>query len=386
MNINMEELSRIAAEQHREFMAAAAIESDLELAYRLQLEEAMAASLTIQPPQPIPNLQTLEIDKLQNELKHRLVIETETETKNITKSPYGEGSSSSSLKSEDDEEVYMVYFKGLWSEERVYGPCSSNNSSYKTVTVAGMGAEICDSTDEGIYEMKKPLKLIEGEPISRPCVEGQALVETLKGAAALGLKRIQVFCDFYLLYEFVTGKLLPDQQKCIDIMDQVNLLRKSFTYCKFSLILRDDVKHVFRLAREAINSQISKLETKTKSPYKEGSSSSSSSSKSEEDDGEVYRIHFKGLWSDERVYGPGSSNNSSYKIVTLAGVGSAIYDSTDEVIYEMKKPLKLIEGERVSRPCVEGQALVATLKGAAALGLQRIEVFVDFYLLYEFVS
>ncbi|KAF5773272.1 putative ribonuclease H domain, E3 ubiquitin ligase RBR family, ribonuclease H superfamily [Helianthus annuus] len=203
-----------------------------------------------------------------------------------------------------------------------------------------MGAEICDSTDEGIYEMKKPLKLIEGEPISRPCVEGQALVETLKGAAALGLKRIQVFCDFYLLYEFVTGKLLPDQQKYIDIMDQVNLLRKSFTYCEFSLILRDDVKHVFRLAREAINSQISKLETKTKSPYKEGSSSSSSSM-SEEDDGEVYRIHFKGLWSDERVYGPGSSNNSSYKIVTLAGVGSAIYDSTDEVIYEMKKPLKL---------------------------------------------
>ncbi|KAM0045898.1 hypothetical protein Hdeb2414_s0009g00309381 [Helianthus debilis subsp. tardiflorus] len=126
MNINMEELSRIAAEQHREFMAAAAIESDLELAYRLQLQEAMAASLTIQPPQPIPNLQTLEIDKLQNELKHRLVIETET--KNIRKSPpYGEGSSSSSLKSEDDEEVYMVYFKGLWSEERVYGPSSSNN-------------------------------------------------------------------------------------------------------------------------------------------------------------------------------------------------------------------------------------------------------------------
>uniref|UniRef100_A0A251SSY9 RBR-type E3 ubiquitin transferase n=1 Tax=Helianthus annuus TaxID=4232 RepID=A0A251SSY9_HELAN len=355
-----------------------------------------------------------------------------------------------------------------------------------------MGAEICDSTDEGIYEMKKPLKLIEGEPISRPCVEGQALVETLKGAAALGLKRIQVFCDFYLLYEFVTGKLLPDQQKYIDIMDQVNLLRKSFTYCEFSLILRDDVKHVFRLAREAINSQISKLETKTKSPYKEGSSSSSSSMSEEddgegqalvatlkgaaalglqrievfvdfyllyefvsgkllpnqqkcidimdqvnllrkrftycefsltsrddvkyvfclardainsqiskletktkspygegssyssesEDEGEVYRVYFKGLWNEERVYG----SSSSYKTVTVAAMGAAICDSSDEIIHQLKTPLDLIEGEPISRPYVEGQALIVALQGAATYKLKRIEVFCDYYLLYQYVS
>ncbi|KAI3687784.1 hypothetical protein L1987_81487 [Smallanthus sonchifolius] len=82
MNDDIRELSRIAAEQRREFMAAGAVESDLELAYRLQLEEGMAASLAFQPsssnsslqsPQPPPpisindgvnlaDIQTLEFD------------------------------------------------------------------------------------------------------------------------------------------------------------------------------------------------------------------------------------------------------------------------------------------------------------------------------------
>ncbi|GJS18030.1 hypothetical protein Tco_0412502 [Tanacetum coccineum] len=45
MNHNIEEEpTMMAAEQHREFMAAVAIDSDLDFAYRLQLEEAINAS------------------------------------------------------------------------------------------------------------------------------------------------------------------------------------------------------------------------------------------------------------------------------------------------------------------------------------------------------
>ncbi|KAI3821282.1 hypothetical protein L1987_08846 [Smallanthus sonchifolius] len=137
-------------------MEAAAVESDLELAYRLQLEEAMAASIATISINDGVNLQTLE--KLETKFSHRLTIETETNR------PYGEGSSSSSSsKSEDDSES----------------------------------------------------------------VEGQALIEALKGAAAFKLNRIVVFCDYYLLYEFVSGQLLPKNKKTIDILDQVNLLRKN---------------------------------------------------------------------------------------------------------------------------------------------------------------
>ncbi|KAJ0714361.1 putative transcription factor C2H2 family [Helianthus annuus] len=121
-----------------------------------------------------------------------------------------------------------------------------------------MGAAICDSSDEIIHQLKTPLDLIEGEPISRPCVEGQALIVALQGAATYKLKRIEVFCDYYLLYQYVSGELLPNEQQTIDILDQVNLLRKSFTYCELSLIARYDVKYVFRLAKEAIRSQTRK--------------------------------------------------------------------------------------------------------------------------------
>ncbi|MFS7932948.1 putative transcription factor C2H2 family [Helianthus anomalus] len=49
--------------------------------------------------------------------------------------------------------------------------------------------------------------------------------------------------------------------KIINFLDQVNLLRKSFTYYKHSLITLKDVKFAFKLAREAINSQINKVES-----------------------------------------------------------------------------------------------------------------------------
>ncbi|KAL8245138.1 hypothetical protein R6Q59_011396 [Mikania micrantha] len=303
MNEGIEELTIIADEQRREFMAAGAVESDLELAYRLQLEEAMAASLAFQPsssnsssqsPKPsvpimindsvnIADIQTLELDKFETAIKDRMIIETETmklqadlnrqiHDKKLARDivempeeqwqmvgdnfhrPYGEGSSSSS-KSEDSSEIFRVYFKGLLSEERDHGPSSSN----KTVTMAGIGVAICDSMDELVFEMKKPLNIVKGDRMSRQSVEGQALIEGLNAAASLNLKRIAFHCDYYPLYQYVSGRWRPKQQKIINCLDQVNLLRKSFTFCEPSLVASKDVKFAIKLAREAINSQISKV-------------------------------------------------------------------------------------------------------------------------------
>uniref|UniRef100_A0A251SRN9 RBR-type E3 ubiquitin transferase n=1 Tax=Helianthus annuus TaxID=4232 RepID=A0A251SRN9_HELAN len=270
MNDGIEELTTIATEQRCKLMAAGAMESDLELAYRLQLEEAMAASLAVQPsslqsPQPTPTIiidddvshQTLNLDKTETEVKDHIIIETETNNLHVDLNrPYGEGSSSSS-KSEDNAEVFRVYFKGLLSDENVHGSSSLN----KAVTMAGIGVAICDSKDEMIFEMKKPLDLIKGDRVSTQSVEGHALIEALKAATALELNRIVFYCDYYPLYQFVSGRWQPKQKKIKNFLDQVNLLRKSFTYCEHSLIARKDVKFAFKLAREAINSQISKVES-----------------------------------------------------------------------------------------------------------------------------
>ncbi|KAF5766123.1 putative E3 ubiquitin ligase RBR family [Helianthus annuus] len=57
----------------------------------------------------------------------------------------------------------------------------------------------------------------------------------------------------------VSGRWPPKQQKTIDILHHVNLLWNSFTYCRLYLVDRKDINFAFKLAREAISSQISKV-------------------------------------------------------------------------------------------------------------------------------
>lgn len=115
--------------------------------------------------------------------------EWEEEGENF-ENPFGEGSSKNSVVNE----VFRVYFKGLVSEEL------ARNSSSK-VKFAGIGVAICDSRDQLIFEVKKPV--IGGE-MSRRDVEFKALIEGLNAAIALDLKRIVFYCDYFPLYQFVS--------------------------------------------------------------------------------------------------------------------------------------------------------------------------------------
>lgn len=215
-----------------ELMAAQTLESDLDLAYRLQLEEVIASSLVLSsadsspssshpPPPPIvplndeslsfPMLQSAELSAFEQEFRDRTLIEAETrrvmgdfnrrihdqkvareiliipedEWGDNFKKPYGEGGSSSS------DIVFRMYFKGLVSEERVKGEKS---------VLSGIGVAICDPRDNLIFEVRKPLF---GNERSRHGAEARALIEGLNAALALDLKRITFFCDYYPLYQFV---------------------------------------------------------------------------------------------------------------------------------------------------------------------------------------
>ncbi|KAA8544002.1 hypothetical protein F0562_021821 [Nyssa sinensis] len=284
-----DELHAIATEQRRELMAARDVQSDLDLAFRIQMEEAIAASLSLQPSfsssappiQPsssVPSddvfnfsdLQTEELDKFQQEIKDRLL--TEAETRKIREDlyrrihdqkvaseihhmpedeweeygdnferPFGEGCSKNV-----NAEIFRVYFKGLVSDERV--------RDSKT-PFAGIGVAICDSRDNLIIEMGKPLV---GNGMSRQGAELKALIEGLNAALALGLKRIVFYCDYYPLYQFVIRRWPPRQRKIATLVNQVALLQKEFTYCNPSFVARNDIKFAFKLAREAIDSQINR--------------------------------------------------------------------------------------------------------------------------------
>lgn len=235
-----DDLQSIISEQRQELMAAEALESDLEFAFRLQLEEAMAASLALQPSSSsssssnkpsslasiidsqlyhdvvfnFASLQNKEIERFEQERRdrekseremHRMVddmnrrIHDQKFAEEILKipeedwveygdnveRPYGEGPSESS-------EVFNLYFKGLVNEERVRG---------SKVRLAGIGVAICDSKDNLIFELMKPLP---SNGMNRQALEIKALVEGLNSALTLDLKRITYFCDYYPLYQFVS--------------------------------------------------------------------------------------------------------------------------------------------------------------------------------------
>nr|GEW82559.1 IBR domain-containing protein [Tanacetum cinerariifolium] len=235
-NIEREELTMITAEQHREFMAAAAIDSDLDFAYRLQLEEVINASKTLTNPQ--------------NDVVMTDVL-PEPEPMIITEAvyiPHGEGSSNT--KNIEEENVFRVYFKGIVSEERV--------GNQRKVNLAGIGVAICDVKGEVVFEKRKEVEVVRGERMSKGSVEGMALLEALNGAVVFGVKRAVLCFDYHTLFQYVSGRWQPKQQKIQTFVDEVNRLRKKFTHCEPSLIAKKDVKLAYKLAREAVSSQITK--------------------------------------------------------------------------------------------------------------------------------
>lgn len=234
-----DDLHSLVSEQRNELMAAETLESDLDLAFKLQLQEAVAASLAHQPSSSAPlepqndtvchsvgfaTVQSEELVRLQQELKDRQQSEIEMRKMredlcrrihdqnfareilripeedwrdwgdNFEKPFCGEGSSSSSGGSTaiGNECEYRLYFKGLISDEKV---------GDQRIKLAGIGVAICDSRDNLIFEVRKPL-IVNG--MNKIGAEAKALIEGLNAALVLELKRLVFYCDYYPIFQFVS--------------------------------------------------------------------------------------------------------------------------------------------------------------------------------------
>ncbi|CAA3008913.1 Uncharacterized membrane protein At1g16860 [Olea europaea subsp. europaea] len=263
-------------------MAAEDFESDLDLAFNLQLQEAITASISASFSPPKSQListtkndeflsfttKSSELLKFEQELNDRAVSEAEfkrirddlhirihdhrvanemmtipedqwQESGERFERPYGEGSSNGG-----SEEIFRVYAKGL---VELYLP--------KEIILGGIGVAICDSKDELLFELRKP---VLGNGMNRQSVEMKALIEGLNAAKDLGLNRVVFYCDYLPIFNYVTGQWTPKRPKVKAIVNQMALLREKFLYCQPSVVARNDVKFAFKLAREAIVSQVNK--------------------------------------------------------------------------------------------------------------------------------
>ncbi|WOG87563.1 hypothetical protein DCAR_0206792 [Daucus carota subsp. sativus] len=286
-----DDLQMLLSEQRRELATAMSSETDNDLAFKLQMEEALNASLASQPSSSDAKRQRLEssdilddgefgsgvahllaeeIDKFVRERSDREYVDgemrrvreelgqmihdrafardvlavPEAEWKNsgdYYHKPYEGVSVSEKISSED----FRLYCKGLVSEETV--------GSEKKV-LAGIGVAICDSSGEiVIFKMRKPLVL---EEMSVEIAEVKALIEGLNAAVTLGLKRITVFCDDPMTYQYVTGKWVSKLGNMATLADELALLQKKFTRCFPHLIEKKNVQFAVGLARDAITAQI----------------------------------------------------------------------------------------------------------------------------------
>ncbi|PHU03394.1 hypothetical protein BC332_28645 [Capsicum chinense] len=287
--MDMDELKILAAEQRCELTAARQVDSDFDFAFQLQLQEAIAVSLSLQPststapptPSPQPTLpqpddgilkfadvqssellqlereiddrkfSELEFRKMRDDLQRRIhdhhvaqeiLRMPEDEWQNNGDNfelPFGEGTSKS-----EEKEPFRVYFKGLVEDFEA------------KAFFGGIGVAICDSRDELLFEMRKPFY---GSAMSRQCIEFKALIEGLNAAMALDLKRVVFFCDYFPIFQFVTGRWSAKQRKVAALRNQVALLQKKFSFCQPSLVTRNEIKFAFKLAREAMTTQIKKV-------------------------------------------------------------------------------------------------------------------------------
>nr|CAD1817565.1 unnamed protein product [Ananas comosus var. bracteatus] len=269
-----EELDHVVSDQHREFMAARSAESDLDLAFRLQMEEAMAASLALLPSSSasasaaaapssssavaiagkgegdggdlvfVLGLQALELERFRQERKDS--EETQAERRRVAddlRRRAHDGRFAHDILMMPDEEWDEFgddFERPMWP-----GPGPGAAATARRRSRSG-------STSRG---WRKPMP---AEATSREMLETKALIEGLNAAISLGIKRINVFSDYKVLYNHLTGKWIVRQRKVANTINQVSLLQRKFEGYRMFLLPRNHVKYVFKFAKDVIDSQITK--------------------------------------------------------------------------------------------------------------------------------
>ncbi|KAJ6386225.1 hypothetical protein OIU77_029236 [Salix suchowensis] len=247
--MEMETESAVLTEQRREIEEAKTLNSDLEFAFNLQMQEAMTASLSIPQSSSINGLDTLpfhpqsssinglgilllhpqkieesevedfdccstlfleNIERLEQERKDREESEhlMREMREDLDRRIHDQKVASEIMKIPDDEwekygdnyvdpfengqrvSFFKVFCKGVESEERIRD---------MKVIVGGIGVAICDSKDNLIFKVSKGIDVgAEGSSSNKSCagvsVELQALIEGLNAAFALDLKIPHLLC------------------------------------------------------------------------------------------------------------------------------------------------------------------------------------------------
>ncbi|KAJ4875087.1 zinc finger (C3HC4-type RING finger) family protein [Raphanus sativus] len=148
--------------------------------------------------------------------------------------------------------MYRLYSKGLVNE------ASGSGKGKVSDVVAGFGVAICDQRDALLFESKGQLV---GRGANRQGAEIQALTRGLTEASKLGIKHVAIFCDSFPIFQYVRGSWTPKQKKIAMLIDDLQRIRQQFSFSQAVLVPGNEVKYAYKLARESIVSQATPLES-----------------------------------------------------------------------------------------------------------------------------
>ncbi|KAM0045907.1 putative transcription factor C2H2 family [Helianthus debilis subsp. tardiflorus] len=184
-----------------ELKVAVGADSDIDFAFQLQIQEAIRASLASKP-------------------------------------------------SSSNDDVFKVYFKGLVSDETV---------SNVKMSFAGIGVAICDTSGSCLFKSRKSFVLdAGGRGTEGDRVELEALTEALNVAVNHGFKRVRVFSDCNSVYQYLNGKRKRTNNKIETLIDQLKHIQSKFTSYERFHVEQNDIKFVYKLARDAITFEVAK--------------------------------------------------------------------------------------------------------------------------------
>ncbi|KAK9998429.1 hypothetical protein SO802_018032 [Lithocarpus litseifolius] len=247
----MDDLYTTITEQRREFMAAKTLDSDLDLAYQLQMQEAMNASLALHnpatasssrtPPHPqpddvvfipqSPNDDVLDIaTTLMLEDMNRFVQELEDREQSEAEMR--------KLKEDLDRRIH---------DQKL------------AVDIHNIPDQQWEKYGDNYHRPYRTAKSSPSSSSSKALVDSECFRLYFKGLVSE--ERVRGI--------MVTGRVPPRQSKIVTLVNQVALLQRKFTYCNPSLVARNNIKFAFKSARDAIVSQIIWAEETSKGKLKE---------------------------------------------------------------------------------------------------------------------
>ncbi|KAF8724076.1 hypothetical protein HU200_021089 [Digitaria exilis] len=254
--------------------SAAISACDLDYAFQLQLDEAIQASLRVDPTfssssnaaasssaqaaatLPEPSSDVAYAFALQAAASVRIAAHDALFARELAAIPEDRWAHDGDyfarpldLTSPASGPMFRVFFKGMASSE-VVGP-RDRDPGLGVLAVA-----VCGPQGNVVLRMHKPVEVFVGD---REMLEALALMEGLLAALELGIRSVRVITDQKILHDHMLGMWRPLGPK--ELADMINHLlstRRKFELCEIALVEPSQLSYVVTLARDSIAVQIAK--------------------------------------------------------------------------------------------------------------------------------